>query len=202
MDGSLGTAEDLLAHERLLDATAAEAPVLPLRFGVVMTSPTAVVDELLAPHHDEFHAALQGLRGRAEYVIKGRYVEQAVLQEVLEESAEAGLLRDRVRSLPEAVTRDARIRLGEIVTRSITAKRETDTSALLDRLGPFLAAAVTREPSHELDAVHLALLMETSRQAELEQALHELDRGWAGRIELRLLGPLAPYDFVEQGQGG
>ena len=33
----LGTPEDLLVHEDLLDASAASAPVLPVRFGAVVT---------------------------------------------------------------------------------------------------------------------------------------------------------------------
>jgi hypothetical protein len=56
--------------------------------------------------------------------------------------------------------------------------------------------AAVREPTHERDAVHLALLVETERQGELEEAVKELAGQWAGRVTMRLLGPLAPYDFV------
>src|SRR5690606_25660154 len=49
----LGRAHDLVAHEQLLDAAATEVPILPLRFGAVLTTPDAVVEELLAPHHDQ-----------------------------------------------------------------------------------------------------------------------------------------------------
>jgi hypothetical protein len=34
----------------------------------------AVADELLAPRHDEFAAALEQLEGRAEFLVKGRYI--------------------------------------------------------------------------------------------------------------------------------
>jgi hypothetical protein len=57
-------------------------------------------------------------------------------------------------------------------------------------------ASVAREPTHELDAVHVALLVQTSRQNDLEQALSDLASDWEGRIEIRLLGPMAPYDFT------
>jgi hypothetical protein len=30
----------------------------------------------------------------------------------------------------------------------------------------------------------------------MEQAIVDLARGWEGRIEMRLLGPMAAYDFV------
>ncbi|MDX3102672.1 GvpL/GvpF family gas vesicle protein [Nonomuraea angiospora] len=198
----LGTPDDLVAHQQLLDATAAEVPVLPLRFGAVLTDRQAVVDELLGPHHDEFLAALDELEGRAEFVVKGRYDERAVLMEVLNENVEAAQLRDEIRGKPEAATREARIRLGEVVNQAVSAKREADTGAVLDRLTPLSVFTVVREPSHERDAVHLALLVESDRRGELEKAVAEYARLWAGRIELELHGPLAPYDFVVSGGEG
>ncbi|MFG3440881.1 GvpL/GvpF family gas vesicle protein [Nonomuraea sp. NPDC047897] len=194
--GPLGTPNDLVAHEQLLDATAAEVPVLPIRFGAVMTGPDEIVDELLAPHHDEFRSALEELEGRAEYVVRGRYEERAVLAEVLEEYPEVARLREQIREQPEEVTRDARIQIGEIVNAAITARREADTQAVSDALAPLCVMAALREATHELDAVHLALLVETERQGELEEAVEELAEQWAGRVGLRLLGPLAPYDFI------
>ena len=37
LDTSLGTPEDLMAYEHLLDGVAREAPVVPVRFGAIMT---------------------------------------------------------------------------------------------------------------------------------------------------------------------
>ncbi|RVX40435.1 gas vesicle protein GvpL/GvpF [Nonomuraea polychroma] len=202
LDRPLGTPDDLLRHQGLLDATAAEAPVLPLRFGAVVTSAEAVVEDLLEPHHDELHAALKELEGRAQYVVKGRYVEQTVLREVMEELPEVARLRDEIRARGEEAARDLRIRLGELVGDAIAAKREADTRALLEAAAPVSVLSAEREPSHEQDAVHVALLVEKDRQAELEQTVADFAGRWAGRVEFRLLGPLAAYDFVVSGKDG
>lgn len=192
----LGRPEDLMAHQRLLDATAAQAPILPLRFGAVLTGKDAVTDELLEPHHDEFAAALDELEGRAEYVVKGRYDEKAVLEEILAENREAARLRDEIRGADEDATRDARIQLGEIINQAITAKREEDTRTLGNAIDRYVVASNVREPTHEEDAVNVALLVETGQEDELEQVVGKLARDWQDRVELRLLGPMAPYDFV------
>ncbi len=193
----LGRPEDLMAHQELLDRTAAEAPVLPLRFGAVLTDEDAVTGELLEPNHDDFAAALRELEGRAQYVVKGRYVEDAVLNEVLSENQEADELRRQIKEAgDEDATRNLRIRLGEIVNQAVTAKREQDTRHAGDVLEPYCEASNVREPTHEEDAVNVAVLVETDRQKELEEALSELAREWEGRVTLRLLGPMAPYDFV------
>ena len=96
----------------------------------------------------------------------------------------------------EDATRGLRLRLGEIVNQAVVAKREQDTRHAGDVLEPYCAASKVREPTHEEDAVHIAVLVDTGRQPELEQALSELAREWEGRVTVRLLGPMAPYDFV------
>ena len=195
--GPLGRPEDLMAHQELLDRTAAEAPVLPLRFGAVVTAEDAVTGELLGPHHDEFAAALRELEGQAQYVVKGRYLEDAVLSEVLSEYAQADELRQQIKATGDQdATRDLRIQLGELVNQAVAAKREQDTRHAGDVLEPYCAASNVREPTHEEDAVHVAVLVETARQEELEQALSELAREWEDRVTLQLLGPMAAYDFV------
>jgi hypothetical protein len=194
--GRLGSPDDLTAHQQILDAAAAELPVLPLRFGAVLASEDAVTGELLEPHHDEFADALDELDGRAQYVIKGRYAQEAILQEVLADNTQAARLAESIRGKDPDATREARIQLGEIINQAVTAKREQDTRALGDAMDRHCVASVVREPTHELDAAHVAFLVGIDAEGEMEQAIEDLARGWDGRIEVRLLGPMAAYDFV------
>jgi hypothetical protein len=196
LSARLGSPEDLTAHEEILDATAAEVPVLPFRFGAVLASEDVVAQELLEANHDEFAEALKELEGRAQYVVKGRYVEQVILAEVLSENPQAAQLAEQIRGADPDATRDARIQLGEIINEAVTAKREEDTRALGEAMAGNCVASVVRDPSHELDAVHVAFLIESDKESDMEQVIGDLARDWEGRIELRLMGPMAAYDFV------
>ena len=196
IDKPLGKPECLRAHARLLDGTAGVAPVLPMRFGAVMTDEDAVAEELLRANHDEFASALNELEGHAEYLIKGRYDEQAILSEVLSESEQARELREDIRAKSEDAARNSRIALGELITKAIEAKRGVDTKTVLDDIEGLVTQVNVREPTHELDAVYLAVLAEVERHGELEAVVEKLADNWDGRVEMRLLGPLAAYDFV------
>ena len=44
--------------------------------------------------------------------------------------------------------------------------------------------------------MNAAFLISEKRVNEFEDAVEELGRAQASRLRLRLLGPLAPYDFV------
>jgi hypothetical protein len=55
---------------------------------------------------------------------------------------------------------------------------------------------VVRPPTHDEDAANVALLVDAARRDEFEGAVDRLAQEWRDRVDVRLLGPLAPYDFV------
>lgn len=195
-DRPLGTPDDLQAHAGLLDAAASEIPVLPLRFGAVLSSEDAVREELLAANHDDFRAALDELDGKAQYVIKGRYESNTILTDILRHNEQAAQLREEIKGKPEDATRNERIALGELISNDIAARREADTRRVVDLLTERGIEVSVRQPSHEDDAVHVACLAKTAQQSDLESIVNDLAREWSDRVSLRLLGPLAAYDFV------
>jgi uncharacterized protein YebE (UPF0316 family) len=194
--GPLGTTEDLQAHKEILDSVAVGAPVLPLRFGAVVASEDAVVSELLEPYRDEFAAKLDEFEGRTEYVVKGQYGESAILEEILSENSEAAQLREQIHGQDADATREERIRLGEIISNAVAAKREEDTQRLLSALEDHAVTSVVRDPTDELEAVNVAFLVDEDKADDLDQEVEDLGADWEGRVELRVLGPMAPYDFV------
>ena len=192
----LGTPEDLATHKDILDASAAAVPVLPLRFGAVLTDEDAVISELLEANHDQFADALSQIDGHAQFVVKGRYVEKAILEEVIGEDDRAAQLREQIRGADPDATRDARIELGELINDAVTVKREADTRELGRRVDGRCAASVVRDPTHELDAAHVAFLVRIDQESDFRRAIDELGADWKGRVEFRVLGPMAAYDFV------
>ena len=192
----LGTPDDLRAHKAILDDSATDVPVLPMRFGAVLASEDAVVDELLTPNNEEFSNALDDLEGRHEFVLRGRYVEQAVLESALSQNEEAAQLAQEIRGGDPDLTRDARIQLGELISNLIETQRARDTQEAQEAMEGHYVASVIREPSHELDAVHIAYLLDSNQEKHLDKVVEDLAEAWQGQVELEVLGPQAAYDFV------
>jgi len=201
VDKPLGSRADLFAHRDVLDAAAGAVPVLPMRFGAVLSSRSAVVHELLEPHADEFTDALNQLEGEAQYVFHARYDESALVHEVLSENPDAMALVEQIRDEPIESTRDTRLQLGELLGTAVEAKRSADTDVVIEAVTPVVAAVSVRPPTHEEDAAHVAMLVDIDNSGELEDLLDSLARSWEGRANARLLGPMAPYDFVTTTQG-
>jgi hypothetical protein len=193
----LGKPEDLRAHARVLNTLAASgAPVLPFRFGTVFEDREAVAGSLLGLGHDAFAAALERLSGRAQFTLRAVYDEDVLLRRILDERPDIAELRASTEGLPEEAARYQQVRLGELVYDAVEARRQQDTADIEDRLGP-LADAVAVSPAPAEDAVaDVAFLVSDDRRAGFERTADGLARDWHGRVRLRLLGPLAPYDFV------
>ena len=193
-------AADLMRrHWQLLEATAATATVVPVQFGTAMAGDAAVADEFLAPRQDDLEAQLAALEGKVQMTVKGSYDETALLRSVVAGSPAIANLRERVQGLPEAASHFERIRLGELVAAEVEQARERDAAWLLGELEP-IAVATSREAASGLEAaVNAAFLVERDRTAEFGRAVDAAAEQLAGRIELRLLGPLPPYSFAGEG---
>jgi len=191
----LGTRDDLLAHEQVVDTVAVSATVLPMRFGSVVARP-AVVDELLAPHQDELVESLDELDGHVQYTVKGRYQEEVVLREVILEDPEIARLRERVQGVPEEASYQDRLRLGELVVGALEDRAQREGRRMHQALSGHAAAAVARPSGDPEQLLDSAFLVPRDRVEEFEQAVDELGSETAGSIRFRLIGPLAPYDFV------
>ena len=169
----LGTPDDLLVHEELLDANAAEVPVLPLRFGAVVADEDAVAAELLEPYYDEFSAALQELDGYQEYIVRGRYIQEAILREILAEDPRAAGLANQTRDADPAASREGQIQLGQLIGERLAGKRNQDTQQLGDALADRVSMSVVRPPGDDLEAMHAAFLVKATDAAEVVSTVQE-----------------------------
>lgn len=195
-DRPLGTRDDLITHETVVDAVAGVTTILPMRFPAVVEE-QGVVDELLAPNEDYFCDVLAGLDGRVQFALKGRYEQETVLREVLEADDEIRTLRQRVAELPEDASYYERVRLGELVVGALERLRETDAARMYARLEPTAVEVAAHTPAQPEDVIDAAFLVERDAVGGFEDACEELGKELIGRVRLRLLGPLAPYDFVD-----
>lgn len=115
---------------------------------------------------------------------------------MLTESEDAAALRERLQDKPADATRNDRIALGEIFNNTIAEKRTADTRTVIAAVEELGFVVNPMRQTHEMDAVHVACLGERAKQSKLEETVGQLAGEWEDRVNMRLLGPLAAYDFV------
>jgi hypothetical protein len=175
---------DLLEHADVVRQVFECGTVVPLQFGVVVED---VVDELLAPRHDELLALLRELDGLVEVTIRAVFREEDVLRELLRE--DPSLARMRGAAPP--------VQLGEAVARALAARRAQAADELVRTLERHAQATAVDELRTELDVFRGAFLVDRARlrvfDAEVERFAHQ----HASTTSFKITGPLPPHHFVQ-----
>jgi gas vesicle protein GvpL/GvpF len=191
------TADDLQRHSDVLQELLERSTALvPLRFGTVYPDDEAVRCELLDRRGDELEVLLQAVENRVEARLKVFYVEETVLGEIVAERPQVAELRRRTRALSRAATYYDEIRLGELVSSALAAKRRRDTRAILERLAPLAADYVVEEEPHEWSLVTASFLLDRANLDDFHSALSAVADDGEHRLQVRCLVPLPPYSFV------
>jgi hypothetical protein len=130
----------------------------------------------------------------AQFLVQGRYLEQAVTREVASQNTQAARLQDTIGGQRPGAARNA----GPSSARSSRSRPggSRTPGALEQAMQEVCAAGAVREPTHELDAVRVDFLVDADRQSELEQVIEDLARDWEERIEVHLPTRMTAYDFV------
>lgn len=189
--------EEVQAHARVLERALDRGPVLPMRFGVVMSDAEEVRDRLLTEHGAELRAQLTEMEGKVEIRIRAAYNEEMLFRDIVRERPEIAALRESVAGRSEDAGYYDRIRLGELVAAAVERHREIDAQAIIEALGGHALAVSAGEPSHERVVVQASFLVEQSRLADFNAAVDQVAEGYGGQIRFKYTGPLPPHSFVE-----
>ncbi len=192
---------DLSAHERVVEYVAAGTTVLPLQFGVVMSSAGAVIKDLLEPNGPELSLLLDEMAGKVELRLKATYVGDVALRDAVAGDRSIRRLQERVRARGEVASYHDRIQLGELVVAALERVKADEADDVLGRLDGLAVATLVRNARRDDIALHAAFLVEDTARQQFDHAVDRLARDLGHRMSFELVGPLAPWDFVDQDLG-
>jgi Gas vesicle synthesis protein GvpL/GvpF len=187
----------VLRHAHVLERALELGPVLPMRFGVVMSGPEEVRSRLLEDHAEELRAQLTEFAGKVEIRIRAVYDEETLMHEVVRGNPEIASLRETVRAGSDDATYYDRIRLGELVASAVERLRERDAEAIVDTLASAALAVEVGESTHERVVVQASFLVERDRLPKFDRIVDDIAGSYGGGIRFKYTGPLPPHSFVE-----
>jgi hypothetical protein len=188
----------VMAHSEVLRRAFKHGPVLPLRFGTVVSDEATLERDLLVPGRAQFTARLDGLEGKAEFQLKVSYREGPLLRSVLAEDPALRGSAERLRGLPAAASHFDRINLGERINLSIQARREFEAQALMARLELLAVASevgALQQPTMVMNASFLVAREMIERFDATVEALAEQRKEL---MEFKLIGPLPAHSFADR----
>jgi Gas vesicle synthesis protein GvpL/GvpF len=192
------TRDQALAHARVLEAAVVDTPVVPFRFGMVMDD-SEIGSELLGTRHDELAELLENVRDDVQFTLKVDYLEDVAMGEIIKSQPMIAQLREQTRGLDEDTTRDARVRLGELISIALGELRQRDANAITERLKPFSVSFAIEPLESHFMALNAPFLVERRRSREFDEAVASVADEQSHRMRFTLLGPMPAYNFVGAG---
>jgi hypothetical protein len=187
---------NMMAHTLVLEEVMQDFTILPVRFGTVAPSVEAIQEKLLKRRFGEFHGLLQEMEGRVELGLKAFWYEDAIFNEIVEESPPIRRLRDSLMGRPSEETYYERIRLGEMVEAAMWKKRDEDAEKILTPLRSLVRETRANKVITDRMVVNAAFLVDEDCQAEFDKAIERLDQEMGKRLIFKYVGPVPPYNFV------
>ncbi|RZB14859.1 gas vesicle protein [Streptomyces sp. F001] len=183
---------DLEAHSAVQERLWSEGTSLPLSFGFVAQDEDAV-RAVLEQGAEQYSQRLAELTDRVEFNVKGVQDEDALLQQIVEESP-------RVRELNEATREgrgsyEQRLELGQLVAQEVQSRHEALAAQIVAALRPLVYAENLSPPSEQY-FVNASFLVDREKSEAFTEASRELGEQLPEGVELRLNGPLPPYSFA------
>ena len=190
------TRENLVEHQRVLEAVLSRSDVLPFSFGTVAGNDDEVRELLLRGGFDALHEQLDYVRGCVELEVKAAWEPDRLFNEIAEENEEVRALRDAIPELADEDAAVARITLGQLTEADIELKSSWESDALLDVLEPIAAEVLVSPNLTETMVLNAAFLVERSREAQFDRAVEAVAQANAQRLVFSYVGPLPPYSFI------
>ena len=191
------TRRNLTAHMRVLETVMGDRTIVPIRFGSVAPTPEAVHETLLKPQRQAIHSLLGELDGRAEMGLKVFWMEGILYAEVLAARPDIALLRDKLLGRSPDESYYERVKVGELLEAAVAEKRVAEADELLSQITPLAHRVKPLDALGEQTIVNVALLLDRTKTDTLDEIVGRLDGANQDRLLFKLVGPTAPYNFVE-----
>ncbi|MFI9785061.1 GvpL/GvpF family gas vesicle protein [Kitasatospora sp. NPDC051984] len=183
---------DLAAHQAVQERLMADGTVLPLRFGFTAPDDDAV-RSALEERREEYVQRLAALEGCAEYHLKAAIDEEALLRQILAESAEARQLNDDIKA--GDTNPDLPLALGELVVNEVQARHQALAAGVIEALRPHTRRERASEPTGS-DFLNISFLVDQEHQEKFLTAEKGLADELGEEFDFRMHGPLPAYSFV------
>ena len=197
--------ENTLAHQRVMEEVMKYYTILPVKFGTIAETKNGIPPEenirerVLKGRYEELQGLLEAMNNKVELGVKALWTDMKVIfGEIVDNNKEIRRLRNWIATRPAGQTRDAKIKLGEMVQSALERKKNREEKLMLDALKEISVDHRTNRVFGDKMILNAAFLVEANRkEKEFDNIVNKLSIKCEGRIKFKYVGPSPPCNFVE-----
>ena len=189
-------ADNLLAHERIIEAVMREYTVLPVRFSTIASS-TDEIRNLLFKRYRQFKNLLRDMDHKVELSVKGFWKDmKSVYGEITRSRNDIRKLKKKARQLRGDDEMQIRIEIGKLVKNALNAKKDEEAEKAIHFLKSAAFDYRMNDTVGDEMFLNAAFLVGAGRDKEFDNLMEELGETYKEWARFGYVGPLPPYNFV------
>ncbi|NJL50080.1 MAG: GvpL/GvpF family gas vesicle protein [Leptolyngbyaceae cyanobacterium SM2_5_2] len=193
----LASRSNLLTHEKVLEAAMRQGhrTLLPLQFGLVVTSWEQVEQDLIAPYRDDLGQLFHRLDGCREVSVKVLWDADTELARLMEENPELNHQRNQL--VGTQLTLEQVIQIGQRIEAALEKRKQETAEPFRQILSALAKDVIENEPMTDTMIFNAAYLIPWEFEPDFSQAVNEIDQAFGQRLRIRYNNFTAPYHFAQ-----
>lgn len=188
-------AKMLLAHQKTIESIMPGAGlVIPFRLGTYVASKAAATDVLVKGGR-LVCGIFDKAADKVEMDVAVMWSDFAAILKEIGDADEIRKCKAEAAANPKGVSVDDQAKIGRLVKNALDRQRMEIGRRIAEALTAVAVANRNHENMDDRMIMNAAFLVDGSRQRAFDRALDELDGQFAGKLDFRCVGPLAPYSF-------
>jgi hypothetical protein len=193
------TRANSMAHIKVLETAMQNYTVLPVRFCTIAENREIIIEKVLQARYQEFVTLLAEMDGKMELGVRARWTDlNAIFAEIVEENKDIkaikeGLLHERNEQKKYA----GKIKIGQLVQKALEAKKKREAGELLEALKPLSLDYKENQIYGDMNIISAAFLITREQESAFDLKMQEMEKDYSDRKQLKYIGPVVPYNFVE-----
>lgn len=185
--------DDVITHQKVIEAISQKYDVLPVSFGTVAADPQEIKEKILKPKAREFLNALKEIEGKIELSLKVLWPDMnLVFQEIAKSSP---MIQNLKKS--KNTSYQQKISAGELVGKLLKEKREEEKEKILRPLERIADDLKENKIFGEDMILNAAFLVEKSKEKEFDKQVNALGQQYGKTVKFIYVGPLPPFNFLK-----
>ncbi|QLE40804.1 GvpL/GvpF family gas vesicle protein [Nostoc sp. C052] len=192
----LASRRNLLSHEKVLEEImqGGDRYLLPVQFGLLVSSWETVSQQLIRPHQEELTQLLAKLSGCREVSVKVFWDTEAEIQGLLEEHPNLKIERDKLVGQPLSMERV--IQIGQTIEQGMSDRKQGIIDIFQSTLNSIAIEVVENTPQMDTMIYNSAYLIPWETESQFSEHVEALDRQFENRLRIRYNNFTAPYNFA------
>ncbi len=185
--------DNLLTHQKVVEAVFAKQAVLPVSFGTVAKNAEDVKEKILKQKTEELRKALEEARGKAEVGLRVSWLNVSnIFQEIANGSQELKALKTS-----KNLDYQAKLAAGQLVADLLEKKREEEKESIIAQLTDLAEDFKEKEILSDNMIFNGAFLVSRKKTKEMEERVKTLTKKHGGRANFAYTGPSPLFNFVK-----